>query len=281
MKIIRHRLQSGNAAIAWHDSPNRGGPLAADMLVLHYTAGPSLDAAVATLTDPASRASAHLVIGRDGALAQLVPFNRVAWHAGRSRWPGPDGKMRAGLNRTSIGIELDNAGRLTRQNGRWRSWYSAPVEPAHVIETTHKNESTPAGWHDYPAVQLEAAIAAARVLCARYAIREIVGHDDIAPGRKSDPGPAFPMESFRARVLGRAEDAPEVYETVAPLNIRTGPGAGQAKLAGSPLAPATAVEVLESRGNWRLVDVLDAAMADLQGWVHGRYLRPAHTETAG
>lgn len=280
MKIRNHRLHADTGGpVATADSPNRGGALAADLLVMHYTAGADAASAIATLTDPASRASAHLVIARDGAVTQLVPFNRIAWHAGRSRWPGRDGKMRTGLNRTSIGIELDNAGRLTRQRGRWRSWFGAVIESADVIEAPHRNDGVPAGWQVYPAAQIAAAIAAARAIRARYGIQEIVGHDDIAPGRKSDPGPAFPMESFRAAVMGRADDAPEVFETTAPLNVRAGPGADRPKLAGSPLPPATRVEVLEHRGSWRLVDVLRSAapdaMADLQGWVHGRYLQPA------
>lgn len=208
MKIRNHRLLTDACnPVATAASPNRGGALAADLLVMHYTAGADAASAIATLTDPASRASAHLVIGRDGAITQLVPFNRVAWHAGRSRWPGPDGTMRTGLNRSSIGIELDNAGRLTRQRGRWRTWFGATVEPADVIEASHRNGGAPTGWPVYPAAQISAAVAAARAICIRYGIQEIVGHDDIAPGRKSDPGPAFPMDSFRAAVLGRAGEA--------------------------------------------------------------------------
>lgn len=282
MNIKHNRLHCDRAAVTRADSPNRGGTFAAgapDLLVMHYTAGADAASSIATLTDPASRASAHLVIARDGAITQLVPFNRIAWHAGRSRWGG-----KTGLNRSSIGIELDNAGRLTRQRGRWRSWFGSAIAPEDVIEATHNNDEQPAGWHSFPPAQIAAAIAAARAICRHYRIREIVGHDDISPGRKSDPGPAFPMASFRAAVLGRADDAPEVFETVAPLNIRAAPGPAATKLAGSPLAPGTAVEVQAARGSWRLVDVLESAapnlVADVQGWVHGRYLRPAIPEGA-
>ena len=71
---------------------------------MHYTAGASAESSIDWLTNPDARASAHVLIARDGGITQLVPFDRRAWHAGRSRW-----KDRTGLNGWSFGIELDNA----------------------------------------------------------------------------------------------------------------------------------------------------------------------------
>ncbi|NBC16559.1 MAG: N-acetylmuramoyl-L-alanine amidase, partial [Bacteroidetes bacterium] len=133
----------------------------------------------------------------------------------------------------------------------------------------------PRGWHLFTPAQLEAAIEVATLLVNKYDLLDVVGHDDIAPHRKVDPGPAFPSRSFRARVMGRAADAPPVHATTTHLNIRTGPGTQHEKLEGSPLPPETRVEVLDTQAEWRFVDVLDEVddVMDLQGWVHGRYLR--------
>ena len=100
---------------------------------------------------------------------------------------------------------------------------------------------------------------------------------DIASGRKSDPGPAFPLQSFRARLLGRQEEEEVQYETTSELNIRSGPGTQHPPIPGSPLPPATRVEILQRDGSWAQVDVLGvvSGVMDMQGWVHSRYLQRA------
>ena len=273
MKIANHRLlNSDGTEVRFAHSPNMGGPVQHDVLIMHFTAGRNFENAVTWLTNPAAQASAHVVIGRDGSIAQLVPFDRIAWHAGRSAW---DGKR--GLNRYGLGIELDNAGKLEKQGCQWRSWFGHAYPESEVYEAVHPHETEKAGWHLYTEVQLDAAMTVASALVRHYGIREILGHEDIAPRRKNDPGPAFPMDSFRAHVLGRDDDGDERHETTAHLHIRGGPGTQHETLPGSPLPPGTCVEVLGERGSWRRVDVLDAVQGamDLQGWVHGRYLRRA------
>ena len=270
MKITRHRLiNDDDTPYPFVQSPNIGGKVEHKYLVMHFTAGRSAKESVDWLANPAAKASAHLVIGRDGGITQLVPFDRVAWHAGASSWEGLQG-----LNQYSLGIELDNAGRLTRVGNRWRAWFGAEVDDSQVLEAVHKHESAPSGWHVYTPEQIAAALAVAGLLVERYALRDVVGHEDIAPGRKSDPGPAFPMASFRARLLGRAEDQATVYETTTELNIRSGPGSQHPTLPGSPLPNKTRVQVLSIQGSWWLVDVCDepGQPGDLEGWVHSRYL---------
>jgi len=108
MKIIRHRLRKDDGnPYPFVPSPNKGGKAEPKYLVMHYTATPDLEVAIRSLINPKRKASAHLVIGRDGSITQLVPFDRVAWHAGASSWDGLKG-----LNRYSLGIELENAGKL-------------------------------------------------------------------------------------------------------------------------------------------------------------------------
>jgi len=196
LSISNHRL----AGVPYVPSPNSGGALRPRFLVIHYTAGgPQFDTA-AYFARRAAKASAHLVIRRDGTPVQCVPFDMVAWHAGKSRWTGADGKRYANLNRHAIGFEIENWGPLRKSGPDWLSWSGQPVGGA-VIEARHKYGTPSGGWEAFTQAQVETAVDAARVICATYGIAEIVGHDDIAPGRKSDPGPAWDMAAFRSRVL--------------------------------------------------------------------------------
>ncbi|EKV00492.1 negative regulator of beta-lactamase expression [Leptolyngbya sp. PCC 7375] len=270
MQIINHLLYHDDGTpYPFEESPNSGGTLRHEYLVMHFTAGRTAKSAVRWLTQAQAKASAHLVIGRDGSITQLVPFNVKAWHAGRSSWEG-----RTGLNKYSIGIELVNAGRLKRQGGEWKSWFNQVYDDVDVLEATHKHESSSSGWHVYTEEQLEAAMDVASLLVDEYGLQDVIGHDDIAPQRKNDPGPAFPMDSFRARVMGR-EDLEEFYETAGRLNIRTGPGTQYEKLPESPLPAHTPVDILDTSNNWKLVTVLETINdnMDIEGWVHGRYLQ--------
>lgn len=270
MKILRNKLCNDDGSpYPFVKSPNTGGKIDRRYLVVHYTAGRNSESSVNWFTDPKSGASAHLVIGRDGAITQIVPFDTAAWHAGVSSWHGLNG-----LNEYSIGIELDNAGKLVRHGNKWRAWFGVDYEEDDVIVATHKNESDSAGWHLFTPVQLEVALETSLVIMRHYDLSDIIGHDEIAPGRKSDPGPAFPMGSFRSRLLGRAKEEEIRYETITELNIRTGPGTQHGSLEVSPLPIGTTVEVLREQGSWRLVDVIGEVKGqmDIQGWVHGRYL---------
>jgi N-acetylmuramoyl-L-alanine amidase len=270
MKIVNHRLcEDDGTPCNFVRSPNRGGTIEAEYLVMHYTAGRSAESSVNWLINPNANASAHVVIGADGSISQLVAFNRKAWHAGKSRWGG-----KTGLNGFSIGIELDNPGVLSKRNGGWFTHWGDRVDGSNVVEAVHKNGGPMRGWHAYSGLQLERAIEVASVLARHYDLKDILGHEDVSPGRKTDPGPAFPMDSFQSRVLGRIEEEPEVFKTITNLNIRRGAGTHYDKLSVSPLPTGTKLEVIATQGSWRLVDVLDTINneTDVQGWVHGRYI---------
>jgi len=201
MKIKNHLLvpeDGENLTIS--KSPNQSAPLTPLLLVMHYTANNSLDETVSWFMNPDAQASSHLVIGRDGRIVQMVPFNKKAWHAGASSWGNLDG-----INRYSIGIELVNAGKLRRRSdGKWVNWAGRAVPDEEVTEAVHRAESAPAGWHEYTEVQIESAINVSLLLNSAYHFTDVLGHEDISPGRKVDPGPLFPLNSFRSRVLGRA-----------------------------------------------------------------------------
>lgn len=274
MRIKNHRLCSdGGDPVPFVRSPNQSGALSAHYLIMHYTAGSSAESSIRHLTKKGSEASAHLVIGRDGGITQLVAFNRVAWHAGKSRWNGL-----IGMNRHSIGIELDNAGELNGGPGNWRAWFKRVYPDDEVVVAMHKHEDVERGWHDYPEAQMTAALEAAEAIVAHYGLSDVLGHDDVAPGRKKDPGPAFPMESFRARLIGRSADAFDLFETTAALNIREGPDIAYDKLDGSPLAKGTRLRSEGRDGVWHEVEVLDQdGEPTLTGWVHGNYIAPVAT----
>ena len=142
-------------------SPNfdaRHGP--PDMLVLHYTGMQSGEAALARLRDPEAKVSAHYMVEEDGRVFRLVPEERRAWHAGVSFWQGE-----RDCNAKSIGIEI--------------------VNPGHEF-----------GYRPFPKVQIDQVIALVGDIRSRWTIPgdRIVGHSDIAPGRKEDPGELFPWK---------------------------------------------------------------------------------------
>lgn len=201
MKISNHILHSdtGGEDIRFDGTASHSGTVLPVFLVLHYTAGTTLDGAVSWFKNPEAKASAHFVIDRNGSVIQLVELNKCAWHAGKSAW----GNIQ-GLNRYSIGIELVNAGKLQRRaDGKWVNWANTVIPDDQVSEAKHKNEATHAGWHIYPESQLNTAIRVAQCLNSLHSFEDILGHDDIAPQRKTDPGPLFPLNSFRSTVLGR------------------------------------------------------------------------------
>lgn len=139
-------------------------------VVLHYTSNGSVDPALRTLTSRFSGVSAHYLIGRDGKLYYLVDERHRAWHAGESYWGG-----NRDLNSASIGIEIDNTG----------------DEP-------------------YPGVQIAQLLALLADLKQRYGIPDanFIGHSDVAPRRKVDPGRYFPWRELAAQGFGLWCDPP-------------------------------------------------------------------------
>lgn len=279
MKIRNHRLvgSSGNL-VPFEKSPNVGGNLNGGkpkILVIHYTAGRSASGAISTFKNPSSKVSAHLVIGHDGAITQMVEFDTKGWHAGKSRW-----KTLSSLNSHSVGIEIVNWGKLERLgNGGWRSWTGSNIPNERVILAEHKNHpGSLHGWEIFDEAQVESCIEAARAIVGEYGIgpSDVVGHDDISPSRKVDPGPAFDMDRFRARVFGREDDDPEdvifAVRSATGLNMRTGPSIEHGVI--KNLGDGTKVQVIEKPGRWWLVAELVNGEADTTGFVHSNWLIP-------
>lgn len=271
MKIISEKL-AGTASseiISFVPSPNKGGTMVPDSIIIHFTAGRSAESSVDWFKDPQANASAHLIIAQDGKITQLVEFNRKAWHAGASRWAD-----RNGFNNFSIGIELDNPGRLTKVSNRYYAWFGKEYPEGSVIEARHKHDKEMSYWHIFPEKQIDTCLKICRLLMQTYNIKEILGHDDISPLRKSDPGPAFPMDSFRAKLFGRQDDTGDIYKvTTDQANIRSGAGTAFESLAKLPVN--TEVEFVESRSGWFYVYVLTnpGGGEPLYGWISGALLK--------
>jgi N-acetylmuramoyl-L-alanine amidase len=164
-------------------SPNfdaRLGP--PDMIVLHYTGMVDGAAALARLTDRAAKVSAHYMVEEDGAVFALVPEERRAWHAGRSAWRG-----QTDINAASVGVEI--------------------VNPGHEF-----------GYRPFPEPQIATVIELLTDIRSRWTIPDdrILGHSDVAPHRKTDPGELFPWKRLAEAGHGLwAEPAPAPGELLA------------------------------------------------------------------
>jgi N-acetylmuramoyl-L-alanine amidase len=152
------------------------------MLLLHYTGMDSTAEALDRLCDPAAKVSCHYLVREDGTVVQMVPEARRAWHAGVSCWAGD-----TDVNSRAIGIEIAN--------------------PGHDF-----------GAPPFPGVQIAAVIALARDIVARHGLRadRVLGHSDVAPARKRDPGEIFPWDRLARAGVG-------LWVSPAPLDT-AGPG---------------------------------------------------------
>lgn len=270
MKIVNHKLvaEAGDAPIPFVATSNQGNVIVPRYLIIHYTAGSSAASSINWFTNPAASASAHLVIAMDGSITQMVSFNRKAWHAGVSRW-----NTETGLNNLSIGIELDNPGKLIKVGDKWRSWFGGEYPEDVVLQARHKHQDMVSGWHIFTQAQLDACIRVSSLLVIKYGLLDILGHDDVAPFRKEDPGPAFPMESFKSYVLGRNDDVAEIFEvTTDGTNFRPEPGLSNTPM--GQLNQGMRVEFIKSQNSWYYVFVVSAtsSLKEREGWVHSSLL---------
>jgi len=152
-------------------SPNHGerkDHARPSMIILHYTGMPDEGEALQWLSNPVSQVSAHYFVFSDGRVLQMVPEARRAWHAGISSWDGE-----VDINSHSVGIEIAN--------------------PGH-----------PGGLPPFPDQQIDSVVALTKDIATRWRIPavRVLGHSDIAPGRKLDPGEAFPWERLHREGVG-------------------------------------------------------------------------------
>ena len=174
-----------------------------DMIVLHYTGMPDVEGAIAQLCTAGTDVSAHYIVLEDGRIVQCVPEAKRAWHAGVASWAGEED-----INSCSIGVEIVNRG---------HDW----------------------GYPEFPLRQIAAVIALCRGIMLRRKVpsHRVLGHSDVAPSRKKDPGEKFPWHSLANSGVGHwVQPAPIVRGETLKLGHhqrrrpRLAAGAGQIRL---------------------------------------------------
>lgn len=182
-----HILSSPSPNFGDRRLPTASGRAAPCLILLHYTDMPDARSARLLMQDPNHQASAHFLIDTDGTTEALVPIAARAWHAGKSGWA-----EERDINSLSIGIELQNTG--------------------------HRGGKQP-----YPSAQMEALIALCRYLTETQRIdaEAILGHSDVAPGRKQDPGEHFPWQKLAEAGYGYwpRDDEKDTADIGAPLHL--------------------------------------------------------------
>lgn len=180
-----------------------------EALVLHYTASGETSRTVGWLCNPASKASAHFVVGKDGDVYQLAPLSDRTWHAG-----GATSTLfgERNVNGRTIGIEIVNWGVLTWDAVKqgWLTWPEAERKKRGGAYTTYAGPVHPdpkqpktRAWEPYPDVQMVAVCELITKLAAKYPViaadpaTRLVGHEDVDAMRKQDPGKAFQWKIVR------------------------------------------------------------------------------------
>jgi N-acetylmuramoyl-L-alanine amidase len=162
-----------------------------------------------------------------------------------------------------------------REGDRFVAWFGKAYPGNEVLLAEHRHGGGVQPWHTYSEAQIERALELSELLVAHYGLQDVLGHEDIARGRKTDPGPAFPLEAVRSRALGRAQDElPRLIVTATSLNIRGGPGAGFDTVAPA-LKRGAELQLLEAQDRWSRVAVVGPT--DLEGWVSNDFVAPLET----
>lgn len=179
---------------AWRPSPHfssrKGGDISA--VIIHYTAGGSLESTVSWFRNPEAKVSAHFVVGRDGSTIQMVDLDNAAWHAGKSELAN-----KSGVNQFSIGIEVCNWGKLRKEADRTLTYTGKLYEGLPPFLDKQGQY-----WEPFTSEQYLAIARICNAAISQYPIRHITGHSDISVpvGRKIDPGSAFDWAQLRTHI---------------------------------------------------------------------------------
>jgi len=210
--------------VTFKKTPNHGGlKKAKKYLIIHFDGANNATSALSWMLSPKSEVSAELWIGRDGGMVQLLDFNTTAYHAGKSQWKGI-----IGLNSYSIGIELQNN-----------------------------------GTQEYTQKQLDVLLEVSLALNKAYNFDDVLGHEDIAKGRKVDPGKLFPMSWLREKMFNRGSSR----LTTSDVNLRKGAGTNFEAI--EVIKKGTEVNILSEDNGWSEVFICDTKQ---KGFIINKYL---------
>jgi N-acetylmuramoyl-L-alanine amidase len=230
--------------VKWRKAHAFGGDMkAARFAVIHDTAG-RLDpfSSVNWFASKECKTSAHFVVERDGTITQMVPTNKRAYHAGVSTWKGV-----SGLNSCSVGIEIVNPGKMDEKG---KAWFGDCCKPGEITKkgTSQHGQGC---WLPYTEAQIKSVTAICRALVEEYPdCNEILTHWEIAPRRKIDTNPLFPLEELRRVVFdptpGEVEHLPEPAPPPPPP-VRE---------------PTVAAEAAKSKSVWLLLSIAAGKVGD-------------------
>jgi N-acetylmuramoyl-L-alanine amidase len=254
-------------------------------IIIHFTTGTRMESTISHFKNPSAGVSTHLLIGRDGRVIQFIPFDHIAHHCGYSWW-----ERQTNINNMSIGIELDNAGLLRR--GMHGTWLQRKIEiPAKKVKQAVHWKQYKAndpkrypGWEKFPKVQLDVLLNILKALVKKYpSIEEILGHDDVNLRNRYDPGPLFPMTSFRKKLFERRNPKVTVYKITKETELYGNfkgmlPNTKQSAF-DTPLPAKSEVRVIREENDFSLVSVIKSQNPSIKGtgWVQTASLEaPIH-----
>lgn len=274
-EIRDHRLYLDGRPVPFVESPNQGGRIEPTGILYHDTSDHLRpDDSVTWFLNPASKVSAHLVVGRDGSVVQMVEFDRAAWHAGKSEWQG-----RSGCNGFMIGIEVDNPGRLTPRGDKGYAWFgeSFPLDDCVVTDNSAPHHGAGA-WLNYTDAQIAVVEGITRALVAAYAtIASCAGHYDVSPGRKVDPGPHFPMHRMRAALGSRQAPSRMVITGLQQMLLDLGYPVGDADGIVGPRTRA-AISAFQEQNGLAITRAFDAETVTALRLPYAKEMPTAHRE---
>jgi N-acetylmuramoyl-L-alanine amidase len=183
----------------FQQSPNRSSRrgVAINAIILHFTASATLTGTVKWFQNERARVSAHYVIGRYGDVVQMVDDEEKAWHAG-----GETSSLKGDprVNSMSIGIEMVNWGELKKRDDKFYVWPKKYTRPYDAEKYGQPIFAENRWWAPYTEEQFQACLKLCRELMDRHpdiTVERILGHEDVDPTRKTDPGPAFDIKRLR------------------------------------------------------------------------------------
>lgn len=295
----KHLLEPSSASdkVVINLTTNSFNVIDPDYLIVHYTATDNATSPIGWFknnTTNTDKIAAHIVLDIDGTITQMVAFNKRANHAGYSTWDGVDG-----MNQHAIGIELVNPGfveqlpdgSFRRQTGTTTAkkpiykTYPASIA-AKLIQAQHKNKflagASAAYWFAYPQAQLTALYTLSKLLIQHYQLVQALGHDDVSPVRKPDPGPAFNWAHFKQNVLGSTNTIGNIYlvATTDFAAFRTAPSTNSVII--KKLTNGYEVGIIETVGTWCKVYLAQQKAEMIEngrcvkkiGWIHSSLLIP-------
>lgn len=291
-RLVGDRGDKVNSYVEAH-AYDKKSVITPDAIIIHYTAGQSGAATVKMFSASSATTSAHFVVSEDGSITQMVDLNRKAYHAGTSSYNG-----RSSYNGFSIGIEISNPGYLQKIDGQYYTWMEAkkdkktPTPVSKVFTGKHRNAvTTMTYWYKYTDEQIAAVKALCKTICKAFKIVEILGHEEIAPGRKCDPGPAFPLDALRDEIFAKnssisisdmfanavsksAASSLVVGKAKVKLNFRQSPST-TAPLKSSPMAAGTYIYIIGEDSSKEWYNILH----EITGWIDKDFIAQDNTDS--